>query len=353
VSVGTSFVDLALRCYPQWWTERYGEEMRAVVDDLKLEGRSENAIAFGLLRDALRSRFQARGMPRTYGLLATRTRTSVATGTLPWLAIIPFVMFVTSGLVVRSTSGAVQVGYPFQLTGFRTRVVSEPGVHWVHPLISTTTWIVGASTMALDVLYLLTLLVLTVGLGALRYGIAREKKSNRRSMYLLTWLPVATLVIFVGLRIVQPIVGDNSHPFRNAAGQLVTIGGHTAVAAFLGDLSNVVAIVGWIFTMLGLAFVANRANVPPDTLRFGRTVSVFTSISLSLTFVAVIVWGIGIDVQRRQPQIAGAITATYQRHDWWLALAFGLALACAASLWGATTARRSWRIIAAQRLWDA
>jgi hypothetical protein len=350
--VGHSTIELALRCYPKWWTERYGEEMRAVIDDLKVEGRSENAIAVGLFRDAMRSRLQARGMPHTYGLLATRTRTSIATGTLPWLAIIPFVMFVTSGLVVHSSSGAVQIGYPFQLTGFRTRVVSEPGVHWVHPSISTTTWIVGASSMVMDALYLLTLLVLTVGLGALRNGIAREKGSNRRSMYLLTWLPVAAFVIFVALKIVQPLLDDYSHPFRRANGQLVLLGGHTAVAASLGDLAWFVAIAGWLLTMVGIAIVARRVNLPPDTLRLGRTVSVLTSASLSMTFVAFVVWGILIDVQSHQAHIAGAITATYQRHDTWLPMAIGLALACAASLWGATTARRSWRIIYSQRLWD-
>jgi hypothetical protein len=350
--VRISFVELALRCYPQWWTDRYGEEMRAVIDDLKLEGRSERTIAFGLLRDALRSRLQARGMPRTYELVATRTRTSVATGTLPWLAIVPFVMYVTSGLVVHSTAGAVQIGYPFQLTGFRTRVVSEPGVHWIHPSISTTTWIVGASTMLMDALYLLTLLVLTVGLGMLRYGVAREKKTNGRSLYLLTWLPVATLVIFVGLKIAQPFVGANSHSFLNAHDQLVTVGGHSALAAFLGVVAWIVALSGWFFTIIGLAVVAKRANLPPETLRTGRTVSVLTSVSLSLTFLAFVVWGIGIDVQSHQPHVAGAITATYDRHGWWLPMALGLGVACAASLWGATTARRSWRIIYSQRLWD-
>src|SRR5277367_722176 len=102
-----SLVELALRCYPKWWTERYGDEMRAVIDDLEHEGRSERLIAMGLVRDALRSRLQARGMPRTYGLLATRTGESVATGTLPWLAIVPFLSFVTGAAVVHSSSGPV------------------------------------------------------------------------------------------------------------------------------------------------------------------------------------------------------------------------------------------------------
>ena len=147
--MGRSPVELVLRCYPQWWTERYGEEMRAVIDDLKGEGRSETRIAVGLIRDAMRSRFQAHGIPQNYGVLAMRTRTSVAAGTLPWLAIVPFLTFVTGGMTLHSSSGEVETGYPFQLTLFRTRVVSEVGTHWVHPSISTGTWIVGASSMVM------------------------------------------------------------------------------------------------------------------------------------------------------------------------------------------------------------
>lgn len=148
--MGRTLIDVALRCYPKWWTERYGEEMRAVIDDLEDEGRSRRAIAFGLFRDAARSRLQARGMPHAYGLLATRTRTSVATGTLPWLLIVPFLTTVTGGLVLHSSSGFVEVGFPFQLSTFHMRVVTEPGMHWVRPTISTVTRIIGLSTVAMD-----------------------------------------------------------------------------------------------------------------------------------------------------------------------------------------------------------
>jgi len=347
--VAHSFVELALRCYPKWWRERYGAEMRAVIDDLKSEGRSETRIAIGLVRDAMRSRFRARGMPRTYGLLASRTRTSVATGTLAWLAIVPFVLFIVGRFTLYSSAGVVERGYPFQLTGFRTRVVSEPGVHWVHPSISTATWIIGGSTMFMDALYSLTLLVLIVGLGALRYGIVREKSRNRRAMYVLTWVPVATVAVLVAMRIAQGYLTDGSRP-EGPNRQFV--GGHSAVAALMGNFMWVVAIGGWLLTIAGLIVVAKRVNVPPETLRFGRTVSVLTSVSLTLTFLAYLVWGVAIELQNNDSHLAGAIVATYPRHDMWLPTAFALGLACVASIWGATTARRSWRTIYSQRLWD-
>jgi hypothetical protein len=347
--VGSSFIDLALRCYPKWWTERYGEEMLAVIDDLKLDGRSESAIAVGLLRDAMRSRFQVRGMPHTFGLLATRIRTSVAASTLPWIAIVPFLLFITGRFEVHSSSGDVQVGYPFQLTLFRTRVVSESGVHWVHPTISTATWIIGGSTMFMDALYSLTLLVLIVGLGALRYGIVQEKRRNRRAMYVLTWLPVATVALLLAMRIAQGYLTDGSRP---NGPNFQFVGGHSAVAALMGNFMWVVAIGGWLITIASLVVVANRVNVPPETLRFGRTVSALTSVSLTLTFLAYLVWGVAVELQNRESHVAGAIVATYPRHDVWLPMAFALGFACVASIRGATTARRSWRIIYSQRLWD-
>jgi hypothetical protein len=347
--VAISPVELALRCYPAWWTERYGEEMRTVIDDLNDEGRSETRIAFGLIRDAMRSRFRARGMPQNFGLLAMRTRTSVAAGTLPWLAIAPFVTFVTGALTLRSSSGAVEMGYPFQLTLFRTRVVSETGLHWVRPSIATGTWIIGASTMVMDALFSLTLLVLIVGLGVFRYGIVRESARNRRSMYLITWVPVATVAVLVALRIGQGFLTDGSSP-NGPNGQF--IGGHSAWAALTGNVMWVVAVAGWLATIAGLGVAAHRVNLPPETLRFGRTVSILTSVSLASTFVAFVVWGVGIELQNRQSHVAGAIVATYPRHGLWVAMMIGLAVASVASIWGAITARQSWRIIYSQRLWD-
>jgi hypothetical protein len=350
--VARSLIDLALRCYPQWWNERYGDEMRAVIDDLKSDGRSETRIAMGLLRDALRSRLQARGMPRTYGLLATRTRTSVATSTLPWLAIVPFVTYVTGKLLLVSSSGYVQAGFPFQVTTLRTRVVSEPGIHWVRPSISTSTWFVGLSTTTMDVLFTISFLVLAVGLGAWRYGIVREKSENRRSLYLLTWVPLATVIVLGALEVAKSVLNGGARQYHLSDGQMVFTGGHRAIAALMGDSLWVIGTAGWLITIVGLAIVANRADLPPETLRLGRTISVLTSASLLLSFLCFIVWGIAMDVQNHQAHAAGAIVATYPHFDLWLPMAILLGLTSIVSLYGATSARRSWRTIYAQRLWD-
>jgi hypothetical protein len=349
--VRRSLIDVALRCYPQWWKERYGDEMRAIIDDLKDEGRSEHTIAVSLLRDAMRSRLQDRGMPRTYGLLANRTRTSVAAGTLPWLAIVPFVLTVMGTYVLHPFRHEILAGYPFMLSPFRTKVFTSGQT--LHPAMSAATWVGGISVMVVQALFLLTLVILAIGLSALRYGIKREKSRNRRWMYLLTWTPMFTVLSLVALDIGRSFVSANRSATFLANGQILWVGGHPAIAALMGDLMWILAIGGWLFAMGGLAVVANRVTVPPDTLRFGRTVSVLTSISMSLTFLAFIVWSVAVDIQVRQGSSFGTIVATYPRHDLWLPMAFALGLCSVASIWGATSARRSWRVIYSQRLWDA
>jgi hypothetical protein len=350
--VGRSLVDIALACYPKWWRERYGDEMRAVVDDLKDEGRSDNVIAFGLARDAMRSHLQARGMPRTYGLLANRTRTSVAAGTLPWLAIVPFVLFITDTFAVHPFRDDVILGYPFQLSPFPTKVFAHGQTF--HPPMSTATWVGGISVMVVQALFVVTLLILALGLSSLRYGIKREKGRNRRWMYLLTWTPIVTVLSLIALSIGRVYVNTIQVSTSTGLGndRVSWVGGHPAVAALMGNLMWTIAIGGWLLSMGGLAVVASRVNLPPDTLRFGRTVSLLTSISMSLTLLAFLVWGVAVDVQNRQSPVVGTIAATYAHHDLWLPMALALGVSCAASIYGATIARRSWRVIYSQRLWD-
>jgi hypothetical protein len=290
-------------------------------------------------------------MPRTYGLLANRTRTSVAAGTLPWLAIMPFVLTITGTYVLHPFRHEVIVGYPFQLSPFPTKVFTSGQT--MHPAMSAATWVGGFSVMVVQALFIVTLIILGVGLSALRYGIKREKGRNRRWMYLLTWAPFFTVFGIIALSIARTYVNANQvATSSNGHTQITWVGGHPGVAALMGDLTWTLAIGGWLLAMGGLAVVANRVNVPPDTLRFGRTVSVLTSISMSLTFLAFIVWSVAIDIQVRQGSTVGSLVATYPRHDLWLPMALALGLASAASIWGATTARRSWRTIRLQRLWE-
>jgi hypothetical protein len=346
-----SSIDFALRCYPKWWRDRYVEEMRAAVDDLTGEGRSSSLIAFSLLRDAARSHLQARGMPRTYGLLAARTKTSITTATIPWLVVVPFITFVTSSVVLHSNSGVVQTGFPFQFNG-GVGVFSRFSPRIVHPPMSVATWVVGFAGLTLGVLFLATLLVLAFGWRSLRSDIRHSPQPNQRWLRILSWLPDSTVWLVFALWVVHYYVGPRSF-FQHGNGPLVQLGGNPELAVVLGDLTWVVAIVGWSLSMVGIAALAKGAELPPETLRYGRTVSVLTAISMSLSFVAFAAWGIALSMQTHQPVVAGAITAAYPHQTLWLPTALVLALAVVISLWGATNARRSWRVISAQRLWES
>jgi hypothetical protein len=354
----TTIIDVALRCYPAWWRERYGDEMRATIESLEHDGRSQFRIAVGLLRDAFRSHLQARGMPSTYGLLSTRTKASIATATLPWMAVIPLVLAVTGPTKLSSRGGVVNAGYPFQLSNFRTKIVPSTQAFDLHPhnvraVISTTDWIIGLSSMAIQVAFFLTLMALGIGLAALRYGIRREKRVNRRRMYLLTWLPVATVVTFIGLTFAQNDASNHSTYLETAHGLVFEGGGHPAVAAFLGNLEWIVAIGGWLLSMAALAVISKKVTLPADTLRFGRTVSILSSFSLSVTFVAVVIWGVAIDLRGRAVVRAGTVIARYPEHGLWVLLVLVLGAATLLSIAGASSPRQSWRTIHVQRLWDA
>jgi hypothetical protein len=269
------------------------------------------------------------------------------------MAIVPFVLTLTGRYNLRPHSSELIVGYPFVLTPFRTKALVAG--HTVFPAISGASWVIGISVMVVEALFLLTLIILAIGLASLRYGIKREKSRNRRWMYSTTWAPAFTVFGIVLLNIAQSAFDLHRQPqdaLVNGQFIVTMVGGHPALAALMGNLMWIVAIGGWVYSMIAIVVVANRANVPPDTLRFGRTVSVLTSLSLSLTFVAFLVWGIAIDVQSGQAHSAGVIVASYPRHDLWIPMAFVLGLGCAASIWGATTARRSWRTIRLHRLWD-
>lgn len=353
---GTSIIDVALRCYPTWWTERYGDEMRATIEALQEEGRSSSSIAAGLVRDAIRSHLQARAMPRTYGLLATRTKVSIATATIPWMAVIPFVLFVTGPTKLSSPGGKVLAGYPFQLSPFPTKITPGPGafgVHWpLHASISMTDRIIGVSNMAIQAAFLVTFFALAIGLAALRFGIRREKRANRRRMYLLTWLPVATVVTFIGLTIAQNYVHNEATYRGSTHGNVFVSGGHPSITALFGNLEWFVAISGWLLSMVALVVISRKVTLPPDTLRFGRTVSVLSASSLCVTFVAVVIWGVAIDLRGNAVTHVSTVVAQYPEHGLWPLLVVVLGVATLFSFAGASSARRSWRTIRVQRLWD-
>jgi hypothetical protein len=74
---------------------------------------------------------------------------------------------------------------------------------------------------------------------------------------------VATVVLIIVLDVAQSMLNDGPDPHQLITGQTVFLGGHTAVAALMGNFMWMVAIAGWLFSLFGLAIVATVSTFRP------------------------------------------------------------------------------------------
>jgi hypothetical protein len=346
-----SRVEIALRCYPHWWTERYGEEMRATVGDLASEGRSDTMIALSLFRDAVRSRVQGHGMPQNYGLLAARTRMSITAATIPWLVVAPFVTVITGQVFLHSNTSGAHSGISYYFSFFGTGVLGTSAHGYRHPPLSSATQVLGVSSQMLSWLTLITFLVLASGWSACRDGVKHSTTPKRRRLASTSRAPFIIVLLIIVMKIIQSDLSP--HNFRGTKnGQSIAIGGHPAAAALLGDATWTLAIVGWILAIALAIWIARKVDLPPLALRFGRTVSVVTASLTLLSFFAFATWCMALVAQSQQLPDAGTVTASYPHDALWFPVALAFAIAVAVSVLGATNAKRSWRTISSQRLWS-
>jgi len=348
---GRSFIEIALRCYPKWWTERYGEEMRATVGDLVSEGRSQTAISLSLFRGAVRSRVQGRGMPQNYGLLAARTRISITAATIPWLIVAPFVIITTGQVSLYSNTSGDHSGVSYYFSFLGTGVLGTSAHGYRHPPLSTPTQVLGGSSQLLLWLTIITILVLATGWGVCRDGVKHSRTPHQRRLGWLTRVPAIIFLLVIGMKIAQS--NFSSHNFRGTrSGQSIAIGGHPAVAALLGDATWVLAVGGWILVIALAVVIAQKVNLPPAALQFGRTVSVVTAGLTVLSFFAFVTWCTALVAQSHESPVAGTITASYPHDVVWLPVALAFGVGVAVSVLGAASAKRSWRSISSQKMWS-
>jgi hypothetical protein len=344
-----SLVEIALRCYPRWWTERYGDEMRATVADLASEGRSDTAVALSLFRDVVRSRVQGRGMPQNYGLLATRTRISITAATIPWLIVAPFVTVITGQVFLHSNTSGDHSGIPYYFSFFGTGVLGTSAHGYQHPPLSTATQVLGVSSRLLSLLTVITFLVLAFGWSACSDGVKRSRTPEQRRLARATRVPFIIVLLVILMKIIQSDL--NPHIFRGSKnGQSVAFGGHPAAAALLGDATWALAIIGWILAIALAVWIAQKVDLQPLALRFGRTVSVVTAGLTALSFFVFVTWCMALVAQSHQFPVARTITATYPHDALWLPVGLAFGIGVAVSALGAASAKRSWRTISSQGL---
>jgi hypothetical protein len=334
-------IELAIRCYPAWWRERYADEVRLVAQDLEGEGRSTARVMVDLLGGALRARSRARGMPKSYGLWSARTRVSIATATLPWLLVAPFVLMTVGSVNMRSAAG------PIAWSGFSSFPSHLQIIHDAQltpaPPLTTAGHVALDSALAITTLFLVTFAVLISGWSGLTRSIRRSGPPDRRRLRLLAWTPVfallADLLLVVGQGFALPS-GYSSHQ-----GHDVAFGGDPSALHLLRVALPIVAIVGWLVSVACVATAARRADVAPVELRFGKSVALVVAVLFSLLVAAYATWGIALIVQSRQTASGHFTTVGYDHAGLWPPMMLVVAVAVALSVVSARAARSSWRMI--------
>ncbi len=203
---GMSAVDAALRRYPTWWQDRYGTEVRSLTADLAAEGRSPRRLAVDLVRGAIRVRAQAEGMPKRFGLWATRTRLSIALATLPWMVAVPLVLIAMGSQRLHATGGMV-VHSGITPAGSHLHLLPTGGAfipaHGTFPPSAPPLTMAGSmaayAAFAMIPLLIITLVVLATGWGRLIGAIRTSCSPQRAKVTVLAWTPGFALLADIGL----------------------------------------------------------------------------------------------------------------------------------------------------------
>ena len=345
-----SAIELALRCYPSWWRERYADEVRVVSNDLTAEGRSTLMVSLNLLGGAVRARSSAQGMPKTYGLWSARAKISIAAATLPWLVVAPLAAIAIGNQTLHSSAGLVTwSGFNFLPTHLQTGFSN--GTPVAAPPLTSGGHIVLYAMFAFVMLFFVTFVVLISGWSGLTGAIKRSGAPHRRRLLLLAWAPLFSLLIDVALMIAQNtvryprLVGGGEKNGRVVAPRLVPYGGHASAAHAFAVIVPTVAGIGWLLSVACVGVAARRAHVAPSDLRFGKSVSTIVASLFALLVLAFGTMGVGLIMQAGQAAHGSFTTISFTHQDLWLPMILVLLVAGLLSCLCAHAARRSWRVI--------
>jgi hypothetical protein len=332
----------ALRCYPSWWRERYGDEVSAVSCDLVSEGRSAYSVSFSLVRGAIASWTQGRGMPRKYELWSRRTRDSIAAATLPLMLLAPLVVYATAGQILRSSSGGFVLWEGFDFFPSRIQAYRDAALVPGPPLTAPGRLILAAAFILL-VSSLIALLLLFCGWTRLISVIARDPSSTRRKAQLLAWVPVWSVLIDVALAAAIAIVQPSGY-YSTAGGGLVPTNGHLSALHALNAVFPIVSGVGWILSAIAIALAARMTKTDLRDLKSGRTVAVGSSFVLGLMAAASLVWGVSLAIQAHSAAHDSVTIVTYAHTRIWIPLSMAFVAAGVLSVFGTRSARTSFRV---------
>ncbi len=334
-------VQMAMRCYPKWWRDRYGEEARALSEDLLCEGRSETLLALNLLRGAVRTRLTAKGMPPDYRLWVARTRLSVALATLPCVVLLPLLLW-----SMGTENWHVPNGVPISQFGLTVGGLSiaigdlmtiPPMGHYVPPApvppLTPGGRIAVDASVAVAILAILLFLCFFVGwlkvLSALKRSPSRDDRRLRR-------LARAPGFIFL---LALPLLRTGS-----SAGSGALDG--SSVITFQSEL---VFVGASLTSLVCIALVIKSADLQDADLWYGKVIATAISTLLGLLLIAYAAWVMGLMIQAHQSGHGTYSMISFSNVAIWPILMTGLVTTVATSLIGAITARKSWRVAASLR----
>jgi len=126
---------------------------------------------------------------------------------------------------------------------------------------------------------------------------------------------------------------------------MTAIGGHPLAAHVLATCLGIVAIGGWLASIVCVAVAAKRADVAPSDLRFGKSVSTVASTLFALMLAAYLAWGVGLIVQAREASHGNFTTIVYSRQDLWFPMILLMTFAVFVSGYFSRAARKSWMVL--------
>ena len=323
---GLSLVDATLACYPEWWRDIYGDEIRKVTEDLVAEGRSERRLAVNLVRGALAVRLRGTAMPMRRELWAARTRTSIAIATLPWLVVLPFVL---------------------AATGSRGRDLLLSAATIADPASRVSTY----SYESLQIVLFVSFCVVVSGYGTLTGAVRRSSHPRRRRLLLLSYVPLVSFFIDLGLFIARQT--QVPHAFSLHTGRApIPLDGNPVTAQALLVALWVVFVLSAVTSIFSLEVVTKHLDLPMPSLTTGKRIAAFTAFSITLMAALAMTGAVASGYKGLEIPALG--NALYRGHlssgqylvvapEWWLAIV-PLTIAAVVSLAGWRSARRAWRV---------
>jgi hypothetical protein len=338
-------LQLILGCYPQWWRDRYAEEVRAVVSDLQHDGRRATGVALSLLVGAVRTRIRPVGMPQVRDLWATRTKISIAVATLPWFVVAPIAQFTAAGTGQRVVSLRGTVFPPnvsifdhpqFQITNTAHHLVATPTLNRSSQVIAFASFIIAIA-------FFVGLFALAMGWLRLLLGIRATSTTHRRRMLFLAWTPAIALLTDVALWFAYESQQASSWAGHGGA-PYIPLNGNPTAAHALHLALIVVGLSGWILSILCIAVAVKQAELALIDLQYGKRLSVFMAPVISVMFVAYVVLGIALYMQPAASFSGLTVVSNHQALFWPVMVALGCS--SLVTIMAAGSARRSWRVIA-------